>query len=148
MNMYAVFEDGSHQYKVEAGALVQVDYREGDKGTRVEFSRVLLHADGGTVQIGQPALEGARVVAEVVDHPSVKTITGKYRRRKNYRRVKGHRQYYTLVKIKHILLKGQSEPVEQKPAEQPVATTTPTTTPTPTPAVEPTTPATPTTPTT
>lgn len=120
--MYAVFEDGSHQYKVTGGDLVRVDYREGDKGTRVEFNRVLLRVDGTTIEIGKPVLDGARVIAEVVDHPSVKTVIGKYRRRKNYRRVKGHRQHFTLVRIKHILLAGQNEPVEQKPAETPAPT--------------------------
>jgi large subunit ribosomal protein L21 len=120
--MFAVFEDGSHQYKVKPGDLVQVDYRAGEKGARVEFNRVLLHVDGATADIGKPVLDGVRVVAEVVEHPSEKITIGKYRRRKNYRRVKGHRQHYTLVRVKHILLMGQSEPVEQKPAEQPTPT--------------------------
>jgi len=120
--MYAVFEDGSHQYKVKPGDLVRVDYRDGEKGARIEFGRVLLHVDGAAVEVGKPVVAGARVVAELVDHPSEKITIGKYRRRKNYRRVKGHRQHYALVRIKHILLAGQSEPAaEQKPAEQPTA---------------------------
>lgn len=141
--MYAVFEDGSHQYKVASGDLVRVDYREGDKGTRVEFARVLLHVDGTNVQVGKPTLDGVRIVGEVVDHPSIKTTTGKFRRRKNSRRIRGHRQHYVLVKVKHILLAGQSEPVEQ-PAATPTPATTPATeTPaTETPATTPTAPAT------
>lgn len=121
--MYAVFEDGSHQYKVQGGDLVRVDYRAGDRGARVEFNRVLLQVDGTAVTIGTPELTGVRVIGEIVEHPSVKTTIGKYRRRKNYRRVKGHRQHYTLVKIKHILQAGQSEPVEQKPEPQPAPVT-------------------------
>lgn len=136
--MYAVFEDGSHQYKVKAGDLVRVDFRaDHTPGTRVEFSRILIQVDGTNVEIGKPTLDGVRIVTEVVDHPSIKLTIGKYRRRKNYRRVKGHRQHYTLVRVKHILRKGESEPVEQKPAETPVET--PAATPTPTPAVTPTT---------
>ncbi len=126
--MYAVFEDGSHQYKVKSGDLVRVDYRGGNdgnglaRGERVEFGRVLLHVDGTNVQVGKPALDGVRVVTEVVEHPSEKVTIGKYRRRKNYRRVKGHRQHYTLVRVKHILLAGQSEPA---PQPQPTPAPTP-----------------------
>lgn len=122
--MYAIIEDGSRQYKVSEGQTVKLDYRGGadgeglDKGTRVELSRVLLHANGTEVAIGQPALAGARVIGEVVDHPSTKVYIGKYRKRKNYRRLRGHRQFYTAVRIKHILLAGQSEPAPQPPAPQ------------------------------
>ena len=125
--MYAIFENGSRQYKVSEGEVVKLDYRGGDdgegeaKGTRVELGRVLLYCNGADVQIGQPALEGARVIGEVVDHPSTKVYVGKYRRRKNYRRLRGHRQFYTHVRVKHILLAGQSEPAAQPKAEAPPA---------------------------
>jgi large subunit ribosomal protein L21 len=132
--MYAVFEDGSRQYKVSEGGLVTVDYRENEKGSRIEFPRVLLYASGTDVQIGQPVVEGARVVGEVVDHPSIKTLSQRYHRRKNVRRVKGHRQYYTLVRVRHILLAGQEPPAAPAPAPsqpQAPAATPPASTPTP-----------------
>jgi large subunit ribosomal protein L21 len=122
--MYAIFENGSRQYKVSEGEVVKLDYRGGDdgegldKGTKVELTRVLLYCDGADVRVGQPTVEGARVVAEVVDHPSTKVYVGKYRKRKNYRRLRGHRQFYTAVRVKHILLPGQSEPAPQPQAPQ------------------------------
>jgi len=100
--MYAVFEDGSRQYRVSEGAEVVVDYREAEKGAEIRFDRVLLVASGTDVRIGQPVVAGAAVVAEVVDHPSKKTRIQKFRRRKNYRRVTGHRQPYTRVRVKTI----------------------------------------------
>jgi len=104
--MYAVFEDGSRQYRVSEGDVVRVDYREAEVGTRLEFNRVSLYAAGDDRQIGQPGLAGARVLAEVVDHPSTKLYIQHFRRRKNYRRLRGHRQPYTEVQIRSILLPG------------------------------------------
>ena len=108
--MYAVFEDGSHQYRVQEGDVVKVDYRELEPGSRIEFNRVLLYQKDTDTQIGQPSLEGARVIGEVVDHPSTKLYVQHFRRRKNYRRLKGHRQTYTAVQIRFILLAGMEEP--------------------------------------
>src|SRR6266542_3984746 len=93
--MYAVFEDGSRQYRVSEGEQVTVDYRDAAVGARVEFNRVLLYQSGDDTRIGQPVLEGFRILADVVDHPSTKTYIRHFRGRKNYRRLKGHRQPYT-----------------------------------------------------
>jgi len=114
--MYAVFVDGSRQYRVSESDLVKVDYRAVDEGGSVAFPRVLLYKNGDSLQIGQPALEGARVVGEVVDHPTVKHYVQHFRRRKNYRRLRGHRQPFTLVRVKHILLAGQEPPAAPPPA--------------------------------
>lgn len=121
--MYAVFEDGSRQYRVSEGATVTVDYREAEAGSSLEFNRVLLYTNGTDTRIGQPYLDGMRIVTEIVDHPSTKVVMMKYRKRKNSRRTKGHRQWYTKVRIKHILLPGAQPPAsapekkEEKPAE-------------------------------
>ena len=104
--MYAVFEDGSRQYRVSEGDVVQVDYREAEIGSRLEFERVLLYKGTEDVQIGRPLVAGVRVLAEVVAHPSTKLYIQHFRRRKNYRRLRGHRQYYTSVQIRSILLPG------------------------------------------
>src|SRR5216684_9347711 len=122
--MYAVFEDGSRQYKVSEGDKVKVDYREADIGARLEFPRVLLYAGGETVHIGLPTVDGARIVAEVVEHPSIKTYIQHFRRRKNYRRFRGHRQPYTQVQIRNILLAGQEPPTETPPTSAPSETST------------------------
>src|SRR6516162_7621369 len=105
--MYAVFEDGSRQYKVSEGELVTVDYREAARGDRVEFGRVLLYCNGDDRRIGRPVVEGMRILGEVVEHPSKKLYIQHFRKRKNYRRLRGHRQHYTQVRIRHILLPGQ-----------------------------------------
>ena len=114
--MYAVFEDGSRQYRVSEGDVVKVDYRAGDKGEGVEFGRVLLFADGNDTRIGQPLVDGMRILGEVVEHPTTKLYIQHFRRRKNSRRLRGHRQPYTNVRIRHILLPGQEPPVAPPPA--------------------------------
>jgi large subunit ribosomal protein L21 len=126
--MYVVFEDGSRQYKVSEGQVVRVDYRDVEVGTRVEFNKVLLYQNADDTRIGQPVLEGLRVVGDVVEHPSVKVMIQHFRRRKNYRRLRGHRQYYTAVRVQHILLPGQQPPAAPPPAAAspaPEATQTP-----------------------
>jgi large subunit ribosomal protein L21 len=124
--MYAVFEDGSRQYRVSEGDVVKVDYRAGDKGTRIEFGRVLLYTNGDDTRIGQPLVAGMRILGEVVEHPSTKLYIQHFRRRKNYRRLRGHRQPYTSVRIRNILLPGQEPPAAPPPAKkEPSAETTP-----------------------
>ena len=105
--MYAIFEDGARQYRVSQGDLVRVDYRESAVGARVEFPRVLLCANEGDVQIGKPTVEGMRIVGTVVGQPSTKIYVQHFRRRKNYRRLKGHRQHYLVVRVTDILMSGQ-----------------------------------------
>jgi large subunit ribosomal protein L21 len=102
--MYAVFEDGSRQYRVQEGDVVKVDYRDVQVGANIEFNRVLMLQQDTATQIGQPTVNGARVVGEVVDFPSTKVYVQHFKRRKNYRRFKGHRQPYTSVRIRQIVL--------------------------------------------
>ena len=120
--MYAVFEDGSRQYKVSEGDKVKVDFREADIGTRLEFPRVLLFAGGDSLQIGQPTVEGARIIGEVIEHPTIKVYVQHFRRRKNSRRLRGHRQPYTQVQVRNILLAGQEPPAESPPPSPPSET--------------------------
>jgi large subunit ribosomal protein L21 len=128
--MYAVIEDGSRQYRVSEGDVVKVDYRDVEVGTRVEFPRVLLYADGDDTRIGLPAVDGMRVVGEVVEHPSKKLYIQHFRRRKNYKRLRGHRQWYTAVRVSHVLLPGVEAPPPapkkaKAPADEPSAPGTP-----------------------
>jgi large subunit ribosomal protein L21 len=122
--MFAVFEDGSRQYRVQEGDVVQLDYREAEPGTRLEFGRVLLYQNADDLRIGQPLVEGARVLGEVVAQTSVKLYIQHFRRRKNYRRLRGHRQHYTRIQVRNILLPGQEPPVTPPPAP-PAAQTPP-----------------------
>jgi large subunit ribosomal protein L21 len=98
--MYAIIVDGGKQYKVREGQEVTLDYREGSAGDKLKFDRVLMSSDGTNVKIGQPALEGASVEAEVVGTVQGPKLTvQKFRRRKNSKRRTGHRQVHTVVKI-------------------------------------------------
>jgi large subunit ribosomal protein L21 len=129
--MYAVFEDGSHQYRVSEGELVTVDYRDVEVGQRVEFGRVLLYCNGDERRIGQPLVEGMRVLGEVVEHPSKKLYIQHFRKRKNYRRLRGHRQHYTRLRIRNILLPGQEPPAQTAPPPADQTATPPATPPAP-----------------
>jgi large subunit ribosomal protein L21 len=101
--MYAIFEDGSRQYRVQEGDVLNVDFRDAQVGASVEFNRVLLLQTDADPKIGQPTVAGARVVAEVVGLPSTKTYIQHFKRRKNHRRFRGHRQPFVAVKIKQIV---------------------------------------------
>ncbi len=103
--MYAIIADGKRQYRVEEGQELDIDYRKAaTKGDALEFDQVLAVGGGeGGVRIGQPAVSGAKVTAEVLGvQQGPKIYVQKLRRRKNYRRRTGHRQLYTRVRISKI----------------------------------------------
>ena len=103
--MYAIFEDGSHQFRVREGDRIRVDRRDGKAGDELVFSKVLLITEqNGNPTIGTPAVDGARVVAKIINQfKAKKIIIQKFRRRKNVRRRNGHRQPYTMVQITSVL---------------------------------------------
>jgi large subunit ribosomal protein L21 len=119
--MYAIIEDGSRQYRAEPGASLVLDYREVEPGQQIELTRVLLYHAGADTLIGRPLVEGARVLAEVTELPRKKTVIQKFRRRKNYRRLKGHTQPYVRVRVQHILKPGEQPPPEAPKSEAPKA---------------------------
>lgn len=101
--MWAVIETGGKQYRVKEGAQLSVEKLDAEVGSKVEFDKVLLIADGDDVTIGSPTLENAKVNGEIVEqgrHRKVRVV--KFKRRKNYLRIAGHRQPYTAVKITEI----------------------------------------------
>ena len=101
--MYAVIEAGGKQHKVELGQVLEVDLMQGESGTDFAFENVMLYVDGDDVQIGQPYIENAKVVAEIVDEVKGDKVTIlRFRRRKHSMRKIGHRQKYTQIKIKEI----------------------------------------------
>jgi large subunit ribosomal protein L21 len=108
--MYAIIETGSKQYRVQLGQVIQIEKLAGPEGSEspihseVEFNQVLLlKPEGDTLFLGKPFLEGARVEAEVVGQGrGEKILIVKMKRRKQYRRTQGHRQYYTQVLITAI----------------------------------------------
>ena len=102
--MEAIFRDGSRQYKVEEGSTVDVDYRDLEPGSSIEFPEVLyVSGSGDAPRFGTPVVDGARVIGKVVGTvKGKKLIITHFRRRKNSRRRVGHRQRYTQVEIKKI----------------------------------------------
>ena len=101
--MYAMVEIKGNQYRAEKGAVLTVQRVPSEKGDVVEFDSVLMLRDENSVKIGEPYVAGARVKAVVEDHlRDDKVIVHKYRRRKRYRRTRGHRQQYTLLRVEEI----------------------------------------------
>ncbi|MGB2855210.1 MAG: 50S ribosomal protein L21 [Dehalococcoidia bacterium] len=102
--MYAIVETGGKQYKVSPGQTIDVEKLSVD-GDTVELDRVHLVADGDKVTLGRPTIVGAKVVADVVgDGKRGKVIVFKYKPKVRYRIKKGHRQPYTRLAIKEIVV--------------------------------------------
>ncbi|KPA99947.1 50S ribosomal protein L21 [Ahrensia marina] len=105
--MFAVIKTGGKQYRVSADDVFKVERLDAEEGAQVEFSNVLMVGNGAEVTIGAPEVDGATVVAEVVEQGrGRKVIAFKKRRRQNSRRKRGHRQYETTVRITEILTDG------------------------------------------
>ena len=105
--MYAVIKTGGKQYRAGAGDKLQIEKLEGQAGDTVAFAEVLMLVNGESVEVGAPYVAGATVVGEIASHDrGPKIIIFKKRRRKNYRRKKGHRQDVTVVRITDILTGG------------------------------------------
>mgnify|MGYP001562544943 CR=1 FL=1 len=101
--MYAIIDINGKQYKARNGEVINIDLIDKKPGDTVEFDNVLFISDGESVQLGAPTIEKAKVSATVIDEwKDKKIIAFKYRRRKDSRRKKGHRQRYTRVKIDKI----------------------------------------------
>jgi len=101
--MYAVIKTGGKQYRVEQGDVVTIERLDGDAGDAVKFDEVLLVGAESETRIGTPNLDGASVAGTIVEQGRArKVIVFKFRRRKNYKKKNGHRQYFTRVKIDQI----------------------------------------------
>jgi len=102
--MYAVIETGGKQYRVSEGDAINVEKLPHQVGEEVEFERVLLVSDKNGVTIGQPIVNGAKVVARVEsEERGRKILVWKYRPKQRYRRRQGHRQVYTRLRIEKIV---------------------------------------------
>ena len=101
--MYAVIETGGKQYKVSEGDVIFVEKLDVAEGDSVTFDKVLILADGENISVGSPAVDGATVTAKVEKQGKARKIyVFKMKRKKNYRRKKGHRQPYTKLTIEKI----------------------------------------------
>ena len=97
MSNFAIFQTGGKQYRVQTGDVIKVEKLNGEG--KVEFDQVLMIGD----KVGTPYISGAKVVAEIVEQKrDDKVLVFKKKRRQNYRRTRGHRQYLTVLKITDI----------------------------------------------
>ena len=100
--MYAVIKAGGHQYKVSQGDQVKIDLVDGKAGDKITFDQVLM-VGGDKPVVGAPLVSGASVEAVIKEQTrDPKVIVFKYKRRKNYKRTKGHKQPVTVVEISKI----------------------------------------------
>lgn len=98
--MYAIIRTGGKQYRVKAGDRIYVERLSVPVGETVTLTEVLAVGGDGSARVGRPLVEGARVVGTVVEQDrDGKVRVFKYKKRKHYRRTRGHRQSYTALRI-------------------------------------------------
>ena len=103
--MYAIIRTGGRQYRAEVGKVIDVERLPHEIDESFEIDDVLLIGDEDNTVIGQPTVDGARVKVTVVEQGrGKKIIVYKYRQRTNYRRKRGHRQYYTRLRVDEIVV--------------------------------------------
>ena len=117
---FAVIQTGGKQYKVKASDILKIEKLKNSKPeSKIEFKEVLAYGDNKTLEIGSPLVKGAKVEAELVKNSKNRTILiFKKRRRQNSRRKNGHRQQYSLIKIKKIFAKDGAVLSEAKKVEK------------------------------
>ncbi|MEM1229847.1 MAG: 50S ribosomal protein L21 [Pseudomonadota bacterium] len=101
--MFAVIASGGKQHRVRAGEVVRLEKLDGEPGDQVVFDQVMMIADGDKVSVGKPYVDGGSVVGEVVKQDRARKVhILKFKRRQNYMRRQGHRQWFTDVRITDI----------------------------------------------
>ena len=121
--MYAIVEIAGQQFKVEKDQQIFVHRLDTEEGSKIDFDKVLLLDDAGTVNVGAPVITGAKVTAKVLEHlKGDKVIVFKKKRRKGYKVKNGHRQYLTKLEILTIDAKAPAaKKAAPKKADNPVA---------------------------
>jgi len=103
--MYAVVKTGGKEYRISPGDLIRVEKLEGKVGDQVTMKDILMVSHEDQVQVGNPLLGNAVITGEIVQQvKGRKVLIYKMKRRKNYRRTKGHRQTYTYIRVNEISL--------------------------------------------
>ena len=117
---FAIIQTGGKQYKVKASEILKIEQLDNLKPeSKIEFNEVLAYGDDKSMEVGSPLVKGAKVEAELVKNGKNRTVLiFKKRRRKNSRRKNGHRQLYSLIKIKKIFSKDGSILAEAKKIEK------------------------------
>ena len=117
---FAIIQTGGKQYRVKASEILKIEQLENLKPeSKIEFNEVLAYGDDKNIEVGSPLVKGAKVEAELLKNGKNKTIlVFKKRRRKNSRRKNGHRQLFSLIKIKKIFSKDGNVLAEAKKVEK------------------------------
>jgi len=117
---FAIIQTGGKQYKVKASEILKIEQLENLKPeSKIEFNEILAYGDDKNIEVGSPLVKGAKVEAELLKNGKNKTILiFKKRRRKNSRRKNGHRQLFSLIKIKKIFSKDGNILAEAKKPEK------------------------------
>ena len=117
---YAVIKTGGKQYKVKSGEILKIEKLPDSKPeTKIEFNEILAYGDDKNIEVGTPNIDGAKVEADLIKNSKNRTILiFKKRRRQNSRRKNGHRQQYSLIKIKKIFAKDGAVLSEAKKVEK------------------------------
>ena len=117
---FAVIKTGGKQYKVKASDILKIEKLKNSKPeTKIEFNEILAYGDDKNLEVGSPLVKGAKVEAELIKNSKNRTILiFKKRRRQNSRRKNGHRQQYSLIKIKKIFAKDGAVLSEAKKVEK------------------------------
>lgn len=109
--MYAIFKSGGKQYQANPGTVIKLEKLPGEVGDNVTLGQVLLVADGDQIEVGKPLLEDVTIQGRIVEQArDRKILIFKHKRRKDYRKMQGHRQYYTAVLVQSIDKPGQEAP--------------------------------------
>ena len=117
---FAVIQTGGKQYKVKASDILKIEKIKNSKPeSKIEFNEILAYGDDKNLEVGSPLVKGAKVEAELLKNIKNRTILiFKKRRRQNSRRKNGHRQQYSLIKIKKIFAKDGAILSEAKKVEK------------------------------
>ena len=117
---FAVIQTGGKQYKVKASDILKIEKIKNSKlEEKIEFNEILAYGDDKNLEVGSPLVKGAKVEAELLKNSKNRTILiFKKRRRQNSRRKNGHRQQYSLIKIKKIFAKDGAILSEAKKVEK------------------------------
>ena len=117
---FAVIQTGGKQYKVKASDILKIEkIKDSKPESKIEFNEILAYGDDKNLEVGSPLVKGAKVEAELLKNSKNRTILiFKKRRRQNSRRKNGHRQQYSLIKIKKIFAKDGAVLSEAKKVEK------------------------------
>ncbi len=100
----SVFDISGKQYTVNEGDVIAVDKLDKNPEDKIEFTNVLLVNDNGDIKIGSPYVQGAKIEAKVIEQTrDEKVIVFKYKKKKRYKRMRGHKQHFTMIKIEKIV---------------------------------------------